>query len=48
MSHVFNHAVHQRGQVTTLLGPRGVDVGTSDLPLMPRFAAAAPPAGGTS
>lgn len=29
--HLFNHQTHHRGQVTTLLHQRGVDVGTTDL-----------------
>ena len=33
---VFNHQTHHRGQVTTLLSQFGVDVGATDLPVMPR------------
>jgi uncharacterized damage-inducible protein DinB len=32
---VFNHQTHHRGQITTLLSQFGVDVGVTDLPLMP-------------
>jgi len=32
---VFNHQTHHRGQVTTLLSQFGVDVGVTDLPVMP-------------
>jgi len=32
---VFNHQTHHRGQVTTLLSQLGVDVGATDLPVMP-------------
>lgn len=31
LTHVFNHQTHHRGQVTTLLSQRGVDVGVTDL-----------------
>jgi uncharacterized damage-inducible protein DinB len=31
LRHVFNHQTHHRGQVTTLLSQRGVDVGVTDL-----------------
>lgn len=34
-AHVFNHATHHRGQVTTLLFQQGVDVGITDLARMP-------------
>lgn len=33
---VFNHQTHHRGQVTTLMAQFGVDVGPTDLPVMPR------------
>lgn len=33
--HLFNHQIHHRGQVTTLLSQRGLDLGTTDLPFMP-------------
>ncbi|MBQ4830113.1 DinB family protein [Alteromonas sp. CI.11.F.A3] len=29
--HLFNHQTHHRGQITTLLSQRGVDVGATDL-----------------
>jgi uncharacterized damage-inducible protein DinB len=38
--HLFNHQTHHRGQVTTLLSQRGMDVGSTDLPFMPRFSVA--------
>ncbi len=38
-AHLFNHQTHHRGQVTTLLTQQGVDVGSTDLPFMPQFAA---------
>lgn len=34
---LFNHETHHRGQVTTLLTQCGVDVGVTDLPMMPRL-----------
>ena len=37
VTHMFNHQIHHRGQVTTLLTQQGVDVGSTDLPFMPRF-----------
>ena len=37
VTHMFNHQIHHRGQVTTLLTQLGVDVGSTDLPFMPRF-----------
>ena len=36
--HMFNHATHHRGQVTTLLSQMGLDVGPTDIPFMPGFA----------
>lgn len=33
--HMFNHAVHYRGQVHAMLTSAGVDPGTTDLPMMP-------------
>lgn len=33
--HLFNHETHHRGQITTLLSQLGVDVGATDLPVMP-------------
>lgn len=35
VSHFFNHQTHHRGQLTTLLTQQGVDVGVTDLPMMP-------------
>jgi uncharacterized damage-inducible protein DinB len=32
---IFNHQTHHRGQITTLLTQWGVDVGVTDVPLMP-------------
>jgi uncharacterized damage-inducible protein DinB len=32
---VFNHQTHHRGQITTLLNQFGVDIGPTDLPVMP-------------
>lgn len=37
VTHLFNHQTHHRGQVTTLLSQRSVDVGSTDIPFMPRF-----------
>ena len=34
-THLFQHAVHHRGQVTTLLTQAGVDPGATDLPVLP-------------
>ena len=34
---LFNHQTHHRGQVTTLLTQYGLDVGVTDLPLIPQF-----------
>lgn len=33
--HLFNHQAHHRGQATTLLAQRGLDMGSTDLPFMP-------------
>ncbi|MFT3859395.1 MAG: DinB family protein [Aquabacterium sp.] len=33
---VFNHQTHHRGQITTLLNQFGIDIGPTDLPVMPR------------
>ncbi len=33
--HLFNHQIHHRGQVHTLLTQLGHDLGTTDLPFMP-------------
>ena len=35
LGHLFNHQTHHRGQVTTLLSQRGLDMGSTDLPFMP-------------
>lgn len=35
VTHVFNHQTHHRGQLTTLLSQCGLDVGATDLPVMP-------------
>lgn len=40
--HLFNHETHHRGQVTTLLSQLGVDVGATDLPLLPGFPPVSP------
>lgn len=37
VTHMFNHQTHHRGQVTTLLSQHGIDVGVTDLPMMPLF-----------
>ena len=34
-THVFNHATHHRGQLTTLLKQAGLDPGVTDLPALP-------------
>ena len=39
VTHMFNHGTHHRGQITTLLTQLGVDVGETDIPFMPQFAA---------
>lgn len=38
VSHVFNHQTHHRGQITTLLSQLGIDVGATDLPVLPDLA----------
>lgn len=35
MMHFFNHQTHHRGQASTLLMQCGVDVGVTDLPMLP-------------
>jgi uncharacterized damage-inducible protein DinB len=40
--HLFNHQTHHRGQVTTLLAQMGLDMGSTDLPFMPGYAATPP------
>lgn len=37
VTHLFNHQIHHRGQLTTLLTQQGLDLGTTDLPFMPQF-----------
>ncbi|MES2939590.1 MAG: DinB family protein [Pseudomonadota bacterium] len=37
VTHLLNHQTHHRGQVTTLLSQMGLDMGTTDIPFMPRF-----------
>jgi uncharacterized damage-inducible protein DinB len=32
---MFNHQTHHRGQITTLLSQQGVDVGITDIPMLP-------------
>lgn len=33
--HLFNHQTHHRGQITTLLSQQGIDIGATDLPVLP-------------
>lgn len=42
VAHMFNHQTHHRGQVTTLLSQMGHDMGSTDIPFMPRFHADPP------
>ena len=35
VTQMFNHQTHHRGQVTTLLAQRGIDIGETDLPWLP-------------
>ncbi|MFP6741353.1 MAG: DinB family protein [Alphaproteobacteria bacterium] len=37
VTHMYNHETHHHGQVTTLLSQMGLDIGTTDIPFMPRF-----------
>ena len=37
VTHLFNHQIHHRGQLTTVLTQQGMDIGSTDLPFMPRF-----------
>lgn len=37
VTHLFNHQTHHRGQVTTLLSQQGVDMGSTDIPFLPRY-----------
>lgn len=34
-THMFNHGIHHRGQLTTLMKQLGVDPGVTDLPWLP-------------
>lgn len=34
---LFNHQTHHRGQITTLLSQMGLDIGATDVPVMPYF-----------
>lgn len=36
VTHLFNHQTHHRGQITTLLSQQGIEVGVTDLMMMPR------------
>jgi uncharacterized damage-inducible protein DinB len=36
IQHYFNHQTHHRGQITTLLSQRGIDVGSTDLLMLIR------------
>jgi uncharacterized damage-inducible protein DinB len=35
--HMLNHQTHHRGQITTALNQMGLDIGTTDIPFMPRY-----------
>lgn len=35
VTHMFNHGIHHRGQLTTLMKQLGVDPGVTDLPWLP-------------
>lgn len=35
VAQIFNHQTHHRGQVTTLLTQHGIDVGVTDIPMLP-------------
>jgi len=37
VTQMFNHQTHHRGQVTTLLSQVGIDIGSTDIPFMPRY-----------
>ena len=37
VTHMFNHETHHRGQITTLLSQMGLDIGSTDIPFMPKF-----------
>jgi uncharacterized damage-inducible protein DinB len=36
VTHMFNHQTHHRGQITTLLAQQGIDVGVTDVMMMPQ------------
>ena len=35
VTHMFNHEIHHRGQITTLVSQMGVDIGSTDITFMP-------------
>ena len=35
VTQMFNHQTHHRGQVSTLLSQQGIDVGITDIPMLP-------------
>ncbi|MFO1385675.1 MAG: DinB family protein [Chitinivorax sp.] len=35
VTQMFNHQTHHRGQITTMLSQAGIDIGVTDLPLLP-------------
>lgn len=37
VTQMFNHQTHHRGQLTTLLSQLGLDIGSTDIPFMPRY-----------
>lgn len=37
LTHMFNHEIHHRGQLTTLLSQMDLDVGSTDITFMPQF-----------
>lgn len=37
VTHMFNHETHHRGQITTLLSQMNIDMGTTDIPFMPKY-----------
>ncbi len=43
VTHFFNHQIHHRGQLTTLLSQRGIDPGVTDLIWLPELQARYPP-----
>jgi uncharacterized damage-inducible protein DinB len=38
VAHLFNHQTHHRGQAHALLTAAGVDIGATDLPMLPLLA----------